>query len=137
MNFKWFGPVALLAALWIGDQIRINRPGHKYRLTVEMETPEGRKSGSSVMAVHPDRSYSRGGHTRADFPGTDKHFASVNLVTRRRASELVLEEEPLPVLLDEIVEVADGRDHHRSLSVLADREVMGQAVALAGRLVPI
>lgn len=64
MNFKWFGPVALLAALWIGDQIRINRPGHKYRLTVEVETPEGRKSASGVMAVHPDRSYSRGGQTR-------------------------------------------------------------------------
>jgi hypothetical protein len=64
MNFKWFGPVALLAALWIGDQIRINRPGHKYRLTIEVETPEGRKSASGVMAVHPDRSYSRGGQTR-------------------------------------------------------------------------
>ena len=64
MNFKWFGPLALLAALVIGDQIRINRPGHKYRLTVEVETPEGRKSASGVMAVHPDRSYSRGGQTR-------------------------------------------------------------------------
>ena len=64
MNFKWFGPVALLAALWIGDQIRINRPGQKYRLTIEVETPEGRKSASGVMAVHPDRSYSRGGHTK-------------------------------------------------------------------------
>jgi hypothetical protein len=64
MNFKWFGPVALLAALWIGDQIRINRPGHKYRLTVEVETPEGRKSASGVLAVHPDRTYSRGGHTK-------------------------------------------------------------------------
>jgi hypothetical protein len=64
MNSRWFGPVALLAALYIGDQIRINRPGHKYRLTVEVETPAGRKSASSVLAVHPDRSYSRGGHTR-------------------------------------------------------------------------
>src|SRR5437588_1322208 len=64
MNFKWFGPLALLAALVIGDQIRINRPGHKYRLAIEVETPEGIKSGSGVMAVHPDRSYSRGGHTR-------------------------------------------------------------------------
>src|SRR5205085_3080902 len=64
MNFKWFGPLALLAALVIGDQIRINRPGHKYRLTVEVETPEGRKSASGVVAVHPDRSYSRGGRTR-------------------------------------------------------------------------
>ena len=65
MNFKWFGPLALLAAhLVIGDQIRINRPGHKYRLTVEVETPDGTKSASGVMAVHPDRGYSRGGHTR-------------------------------------------------------------------------
>jgi hypothetical protein len=64
MNFKWVGPLALLAALVIGDQIRINRPAHKYRLTVEVETPEGTKSASGVMSVHPDRSYSRGGHTR-------------------------------------------------------------------------
>ncbi|CAN7559656.1 hypothetical protein LJR220_005067 [Bradyrhizobium sp. LjRoot220] len=64
MNFKWLGPVALLAAIYIGDQIRINRPGHKYRLTVEVETPDGRKSASGVVAVHPDRSYSRGGHTK-------------------------------------------------------------------------
>jgi hypothetical protein len=64
MNFRWLGPLALLAALFIGDQIRINRPGHKYRLTVEVETPEGIKAASGVMAVHPDRSYSRGGRTR-------------------------------------------------------------------------
>jgi hypothetical protein len=62
--FKWFGPLALLAALVIGDQIRINRPAHKYRLTVEVETPDGRKSASGVMAVHPDRSYTRRGQTR-------------------------------------------------------------------------
>jgi hypothetical protein len=65
MNFKWLGPLALLAALVIGDQIRINRPGHKYRLTVAVETPEGVKSASGVIAVHPDRSYSRGGRTQA------------------------------------------------------------------------
>jgi len=64
MISKWFGPLALLAALVIGDQIRINRPGHKYRLTVEVQTPDGVKSASGVMAVVPDRGYSRGGHTR-------------------------------------------------------------------------
>jgi hypothetical protein len=63
MNFKYVGPLVLLAALVIGDQIRINRPNHKYRLTVEVETPEGVKTASGVMAVHPDRSYSRGGKT--------------------------------------------------------------------------
>lgn len=63
MNFKWIGPLALLAALVIGDQIRINRPDHKFRLTVEVETPEGIKSASGIMSVHPDRGYSRRGHT--------------------------------------------------------------------------
>jgi hypothetical protein len=63
MNFKWIGPLALLAALVIGDQIRLNRPGHKYRMAIEVETPEGVKSGSGVLAVHPDRGYSRSGST--------------------------------------------------------------------------
>jgi hypothetical protein len=63
MNFRWLGPVALLAALFVGDQIRINRPGHKYRLTVEVETPAGIRSASGIMSVHPDRGYSRSGHT--------------------------------------------------------------------------
>jgi len=65
MNFKWFGPLALLAALFIGDQIRINRPGHKYRLTVDVDTPAGLRSASGVLSVHPDRGYSRHGHTAA------------------------------------------------------------------------
>src|SRR5436305_8515221 len=63
MNFKWLGPIGLLAALVIGDQIRINRPGHKYRLAVEVETPEGVRSAAGVLSVHPDRGYSRNGST--------------------------------------------------------------------------
>ncbi len=63
MISKWLGVLTLLAVLVIGDQIRINRPGHKYRLTVEVETPDGIKSASGVMAVTPDRGYSRKGHT--------------------------------------------------------------------------
>ena len=64
MNFRWLGPLALLAVLVIADQIRINRPGHKYRLVVEVKTPEGVKSASGILAVQPDRGYSRSGHTR-------------------------------------------------------------------------
>lgn len=60
---KWIGVLGLLALLVGGDQIRIHRPGHKYRLTVEVETPAGIKSASSVLAVVPDRGYSRGGKT--------------------------------------------------------------------------
>jgi hypothetical protein len=61
---KWIGPLGLLAALVIGDQIRINRPGHKYRMTVEVETPDGVKTASGVLAVTPDRSYARDRGTR-------------------------------------------------------------------------
>jgi hypothetical protein len=66
VNLRWLGPLALLAALFIGDQIRINRPGHKYRLTLEVETPAGIKSASGVISVHPDRGYSRHGHTSSN-----------------------------------------------------------------------
>lgn len=65
MYFKWFGPLALLAVLLVGDQIRINRPGHKYRMTVEVETPAGVKSAAGIIAVTPYRGYNPGGHTRA------------------------------------------------------------------------
>lgn len=64
MNFKWIGPLALLAALFVGDQIRINRPGHKFRMTVEVETPAGVKSAAHVVAVTPYRGYNPGGNTR-------------------------------------------------------------------------
>src|ERR1041384_3428099 len=63
MNFKWLGPLGLLAALVIGGQIRINPPGHKYRLIVTVETPDGATSAAGVMSVHPDRGYSRKGST--------------------------------------------------------------------------
>ncbi len=76
MNLRWLGPLALLAVLVAGDQIRINRPGHKYRLAVEVDTPAGVRSASGVMAVVPDRGYASGGHTRThgdavflDLPG--------------------------------------------------------------------
>ncbi len=82
MISKWVGILTLLAVLVIGDQIRINRPGHKYRLTVEVETPDGIKSASGVMAVTPDRGYSRKGHTAT---GGDALFIDLgsgkNLVT--------------------------------------------------------
>lgn len=60
---KWAGLLGLLAVLVIGDQIRINRPGHKYRLTVEVTTPDGIRTGSGILAVVPDRNYNRGGRT--------------------------------------------------------------------------
>lgn len=60
---KWVGLLGLLALIVGGDQIRINRPDHKYRLTVEVTTPDGIKTGSGVLAVVPDRNYNRSGRT--------------------------------------------------------------------------
>ncbi|MDF0495662.1 hypothetical protein [Bradyrhizobium yuanmingense] len=60
---KWAGLLGLLALLVGGDQIRINRPDHKFRLTVEVTTPAGIKTGSGILAVVPDRNYNRSGRT--------------------------------------------------------------------------
>ena len=48
-----------------------------------------------------------------------------------------LGEEPLPILPDEFIKIADGRDHQHALPVRGDRKVMGQAVAFAGGPVPV
>lgn len=60
---KFAGPVLLLLALFVGDQIRINRPDHKFRLTLEIETPQGMRTASHLYSVHPDRGYSKLGVT--------------------------------------------------------------------------
>jgi hypothetical protein len=63
----------LLSLLVVGDQIRIRRPEFKYRLQVEIETPDGVKSAANVYSVTPNRSYggsnsgeSSGPKTRGD-----------------------------------------------------------------------
>lgn len=58
---RWIGLGVIAVGLVGGDQIRLNRPDHKYRLTVEIETPRGVSSASGVFAVHPNRSYSGSG----------------------------------------------------------------------------
>ena len=42
------------------------------------------------------RTESRGGHTRSDFPKTDKEWGTKNIVLRRAEGALVLAEEPIP-----------------------------------------
>jgi hypothetical protein len=67
---RWAGLGILFAALLIGDQIRLGRPEYKYRLTIEVKTPQGVKSASGVMSVHPNRGYtgtgSGGTRTKGD-----------------------------------------------------------------------
>jgi len=64
MNFKWVGPLALLAALVIGDQIRINRPGHKYRLMVRGgKRPKASNRPPASWPFIPTEVIAVGGHT--------------------------------------------------------------------------
>jgi hypothetical protein len=42
----------IVAAVLLGGLYYLKQPEHKYRLTVEVQTPEGIKSGSGVMAVY-------------------------------------------------------------------------------------
>lgn len=57
LQMKWIVPILLLGAIYLADQIRIGRPDHKYRLTVDVETPAGVKSASGTLSVRPNRSY--------------------------------------------------------------------------------
>lgn len=57
LQMKWVIPILLLGAIYLGDQIRIGRPDHKYRLTVDVDTPAGAKSASGILSVRPNRNY--------------------------------------------------------------------------------
>jgi succinate dehydrogenase / fumarate reductase flavoprotein subunit len=48
------------------------------------------------------RTESRGGHTRDDYPRTDDELGKVNMVIRRQEDELSIHPEPLPQMPDEL-----------------------------------
>jgi len=93
---KWAGLLGLLAVLVIGDQIRINRPGHKFRLTVEVTTPDGGRTASGILAVVPDRNYNRGGRTttrgEAVFVDLGQGKNLVALLAHRQGAKLDLDD---------------------------------------------
>lgn len=85
MNFKWLGLLGVIGVLYGGDQIRLNRPAHKYRLSMTVETPDGLKSASGVFSVHPDRG---SGPSRATITRGDALF--VDLGNGRNVVALLL-----------------------------------------------
>jgi hypothetical protein len=56
-QMKWIVPLLLLGTIYVADQIRIGRPDHKYRLTMDLETPGGLKSAAGILSVRPNRNY--------------------------------------------------------------------------------
>jgi succinate dehydrogenase / fumarate reductase flavoprotein subunit len=56
-----------------------------------------------------ERKESRGGHTRADYPNPDSRFGKVNVVTRRKAGEMVIAQEPLPEMPQDIKRIVEGK----------------------------
>ncbi|HMC72264.1 MAG TPA: fumarate reductase/succinate dehydrogenase flavoprotein subunit, partial [Mycobacteriales bacterium] len=49
-----------------------------------------------------ERTESRGGHTRDDFPATDPQWGTINLVLTERRGSLVLDRKPLPQMPDDL-----------------------------------
>jgi hypothetical protein len=92
MNWKFLrfaGPFALLGVLVVADQIRLGRPAHKYRLSLSIETPEGVRSASGVMAVHPNRGYGGSNTGESSGPRTKGDAIFVDLGGGRNAVMLM------------------------------------------------
>lgn len=52
MTSRWMVGIVVIAALLFGGWVYLARPEHKYRLTVEVVTPQGVVAASNVMAAH-------------------------------------------------------------------------------------
>jgi succinate dehydrogenase / fumarate reductase flavoprotein subunit len=54
-----------------------------------------------------ERRESRGAQTREDYPAPDPEFGKVNVVLRLRGRDLLVEEEPIPVMPDDLRELVE------------------------------
>ena len=79
LKLSGFAIFGLLAVLFVGDQIRLHRPDHKFRLVVEVETPEGVKSASGIYSVTPNRSYGGSNTGESSGPQTKGDAVFVDL----------------------------------------------------------
>jgi succinate dehydrogenase / fumarate reductase flavoprotein subunit len=55
-----------------------------------------------------ERKESRGAQTRDDYPKPDPRFGTVNVVLRLRGRDLIVEQEPIPVMPDDLKELVDS-----------------------------
>jgi len=55
-----------------------------------------------------ERRESRGAHTRVEYPDSDKHFGTVNVIVRRQNGAMTVTQEPLPELPAELRRIVEG-----------------------------
>jgi succinate dehydrogenase / fumarate reductase, flavoprotein subunit len=49
-----------------------------------------------------ERTESRGGHTRDDYPAIDPHWGTINLVLTEKRGSVQVDRKPLPTMPDEL-----------------------------------
>jgi len=62
----------------------------------------------AVTRAALERRESRGAHTRVEFPDSDKHFGTVDVIVRRQGDRMTVVQEPIPPLPDDLRRVVEG-----------------------------
>jgi succinate dehydrogenase flavoprotein subunit len=64
----------------------------------------------AVTRAALERHESRGAHTRVEYPDSDKHFGTVNVVVRRQGDKMAVLQEAIPPMPDELKRVVEGEE---------------------------
>src|SRR6266446_6307073 len=62
----------------------------------------------AVTRAALERRESRGAHMRVEYPDSDKHFGTVDVIVRRQGERMTVGQEPIPPLPDELRRVVEG-----------------------------
>ena len=62
----------------------------------------------AVTRAALERRESRGAHTRVEYPDSDTHFGTVNVIVRRQGERMTVAQEPIPPLPEELRHVIEG-----------------------------
>ncbi len=62
----------------------------------------------AVTRAALERRESRGAHMRVEYPDSDKHFGTIDVIVRRQGERMTVVQEPIPSLPDELRRVVEG-----------------------------
>jgi succinate dehydrogenase / fumarate reductase, flavoprotein subunit len=77
-----------------------------WHLALDLESMLACARCTTLSAI--ERQESRGGHTREDYPTADPELEKVNMVTRLRGGDVVVTEEPKPVMPADLAALFEG-----------------------------